>query len=141
MEWTNKLQQGLLTGLVSGLFLGFFMKCAEFISGYRVYRLLLNINFRPFEKEINPSEVLEFLIHLLVSILVAFVYIMLTKNKTPFFKKLITALIVITPVIILYFPLTSLGSSQVDSITFIGFTIWTLGHLLYACILAAMAKG
>lgn len=141
MEWSKfKVKQGLAAGLLSGLFLGLFMKYIEFLSGYRVYRLLLNINFRPVERKINPPEYVEFLIHLLVSILVATVFTMLVKKSAPLMKRMLTSVIVIIPAILLYFPLTSLGGSQVDSISIIGFTLWTLGHLLYAWILAAVVK-
>lgn len=141
MEWARpKVKLGMAAGLLSGLFLGFFMKYIELVSGYKVYRLLLNINFEPVERNINPPEYLEFLIHLMVSILVACVFTMLVKRKAAFSKRLLTAVIVIIPAILLYFPLTSLGSSQVDSISVIGFTLWTIAHLLYACTLAAAAK-
>ncbi|MFP3786948.1 hypothetical protein, partial [Burkholderia sp. SIMBA_024] len=38
---------GILTGILSGVVLGFFLKTIQFYTGEKVYTLLLNIDFVP----------------------------------------------------------------------------------------------
>lgn len=49
------------------------MKFIQSITSLKVYTLLLNVDYIPFLKELKLSEVVEFGLHMLISIMLAFV--------------------------------------------------------------------
>ncbi|PWW29578.1 hypothetical protein DFO73_104218 [Cytobacillus oceanisediminis] len=63
--------KGILSGFVSGIFLGLFLKVIEVMSGVKVYTLLLNVDYIPILKNYSFPEFVEFLLHLIISVIVA----------------------------------------------------------------------
>ncbi|CAM3958823.1 hypothetical protein [Mesobacillus zeae] len=60
--------KGAAAGLVSGVFLGLFLKVIEFSTSEKVYTLLLNVDYVPVLKRYQFSELVEFVLHLIVSV-------------------------------------------------------------------------
>ncbi|MBM7603476.1 putative membrane protein YagU involved in acid resistance [Metabacillus crassostreae] len=135
-----KLKTGLFTGLISGVILGLFLKSSQMITGHKVYTLLLNIDFL-YNKPL--PEMIEFVLHLLISVIIGIVYISICdfKGLVRFKEKFILSLILTAPTFLLYFPLTILAIKNTPSVSNISaISLWVIGHLLYALILPISFK-
>lgn len=130
-----KIKTGLITGLISGVILGLFLKLSQMITGHKVYTLLLNIDFL-YNKPL--PEMIEFVLHLLISIIIGIVFVSICELKglVKFKEKFILSLILTSPTFLLYFPLTVLAIKNTPSVSNIpAISLWIIGHLLYALIL------
>src|SRR5699024_12440590 len=64
---------GFLSGIISGAIIGVLFNVIESITGVKVYRLLVNIYFIAIVGEIQFSEGIEFLFHLIVSVILTYI--------------------------------------------------------------------
>ncbi|WP_433749373.1 hypothetical protein [Falsibacillus pallidus] len=135
-------KSSLAIGTISGVFLGLSLKLVQALTGINVYTLLLNIDFIPIAGKVDYPEYVEFLIHLGTSILIVWVYLKVLYRFTYFsINKWILAFLMIIPPILLYFPLSALAEKPVPNWhDWPAILIWSAGHLLYALLIAAMAK-
>ncbi|WP_054027821.1 hypothetical protein [Bacillus sp. FJAT-28004] len=124
---------GITAGAVSGIVLGFTMKLLEQLTGSAVYVLLLNIDFikwLPYEQ----TELLEFILHLAVSIPLGIIYLsLLSLWRSPIGLSLGMSLAVACCT---WIPLTQL-SERTPATSDVEAMIWWLsGHLLYGAVLS-----
>lgn len=122
-----------LTGSVTGLVLGFFLKGVQLFTGEGVYTLLLNVDFIPVINQVRWPEWIEFFFHLIVSFFIATGFFnILPKIKRPY----VTASLLTIPAVLLYFPLSALAHKPVPEMNDLqAFGWWAAGHILYALIL------
>jgi len=130
-----RILQGLVTGLISGTVLGLFLKLVETLTKLKVYTLLLNIDFIYIG---YIPEILEFIIHLAVSVIIGIIFVFFTHSLKLIQMKqqVLLSCFLTLPTVFLYFPLTILSIKETpDILDFTAILWWTLGHLLYALIL------
>ena len=65
----------------SGVALGLFLNLIESVIGLKVYTLLLNVDYIPILKNFKLSELIEFLLHLVVSVVLSLVIHVYLVNK------------------------------------------------------------
>ncbi|WP_391118155.1 hypothetical protein [Psychrobacillus sp. L3] len=132
-----KLKKGLLNasldGIISGILLTIFFKSVEYLTTYKVYTLLLNVDYIPFLNQYKLTEIVEVILHLIVSVALSMcLYILVHYMKMTSQRKIILIYIFVCFIFgILIFPTTAL-STRTPSITSIpSLTYWLAGHLLY----------
>lgn len=128
--------------MVAGLILTLFFKIIQSITEYKVYTLLLNIDYIPFLNRILLPEIVEVALHLIVSIALSIVifFIILTQQiksaSRIFFFCICTSFIIGA----CYFP-TTLLSDRTPSINSIpSLAYWLLGHVLYGFTLGILLQ-
>ena len=135
-----KVLDAFFIGILSGGLMGLLLKLVEYKTEVRVYTLLLNVDFIPIIGQINWSEPIEFIYHLLISIAVAFVFIYLA-DREPQLKLWLISFILCLPTIILYFPLSNLALKEVPAWNdWIAFSFWSIAHFFYAWSLPILYK-
>lgn len=130
-----RIFQGAVTGLISGTVLGLFLKLVETITNLKVYTLLLNIDFIYIG---YIPEILEFIVHLAVSVMIGIIFVFLTHflKLVKVKQQVLLSCFLTVPTVFLYFPLTILSIKETpELLDFTAILWWTLGHLLYALIL------
>ena len=136
---SRKISNSLYIGVLSGILLGLLLKVIESVSQIRVYTLLLNVDFIPLIGQVEWSEPMEFLFHVVISICIAFAFIFLAdilKLQTSLPKLWLLSLILCLPTLGLYFILSSLAIKEVPAWNdWLAFTYWTIAHLIYAWVL------
>ncbi|MFC6038197.1 hypothetical protein ACFPYN_01905 [Paenisporosarcina macmurdoensis] len=139
MTTKHKIISTLYMGIASGILLGLLLKLVEFVSQIRVYTLLLNVDFIPFIGQIEWSEPIEFLFHVIVSICIAYVFIYLAELlhfKKSLLKLWLLSFILCLPTLGLYFILSVSAIKEVPAWNdWLAFTYWTIAHLIYAWVL------
>ncbi|MDO6657698.1 hypothetical protein [Anaerobacillus sp. 1_MG-2023] len=135
---SGKIKLGLLAGTISGIALGLILKVIQITTGKLVYTLLLNIDFIPIIGNINWPELIEFVFHLIISLIIGVVF---SLGSSRFFsnKKVyqaIFAYVLTLPTVFLYFPLTYFAIKPTpDLFDLVAIGYWTIGHFIYAAIL------
>jgi len=135
---SGKIKSGLIAGTIAGIALGFILKGIEAVTGKLVYTLLLNVDFIPIIGDIKWSEWIEFLFHLLISLIIGVVYSIGNSRYFPNQKKAqaIFAYVLTLPTVFLYFPLTYLAIKPTPDLWDVtAISYWTFGHLIYAALL------
>lgn len=129
-------------GLISGILLGLFLKLVENLTGILVYTLLLNIDFIPGIGSVKWAESIEFVIHLLVSILIGFVFVFLVIKLQigQNIKKLLAlSFLLCLPTFALFFVLSLLAIKEVPAWNdWTAFGYWTFAHLFYVWTIATL---
>lgn len=136
--------KALYLGVVSGILLGLLLKLIETLTTVRVYTLLLNIDFIPIIGGVAWGETVEFFFHVMVSIIIAFVFVYLVirlRIEKSFPKLLFLSFILCLPTFGLYFLLSSLAIKEVPAWNdWLAFTYWSVAHLLYVWVLPVLYK-
>ncbi|KAF0818847.1 hypothetical protein KIS4809_2138 [Bacillus sp. ZZV12-4809] len=127
----------IFTGMLSGIFLGLFLKMIEISTDIKVYTLLLNVDYFPILKNYNFPESIEFVFHLVISgILAVCLFFIINKyrwNRT----QIITRTLFITFIIgVLLYPTTALSVRTPELTSISAMFFWLLGHLLYGLLLS-----
>ncbi|KYG59087.1 hypothetical protein H1Q58_10550 [Planococcus maritimus] len=138
-----KILKGLWIGFWSGLILGLLMKWMQAVTGIQNYELLLNIDFIPLLNQVNWSELMEFVFHLIISLVIGIVYVYIAKRRSYTFGQLtIISLVLTLPTYFLFFPLSMLAvEADVPEPTDVGaFLYWILAQLTYALLLPILYK-
>ena len=132
----------IFVGILSGIVLGLLLKLIESISQIHIYTLLLNVDFIPIINQIEWSEPIEFLFHIVISICISFVFIFfadLLNLQNSLGKLWLLSLILCLPTLGLYFVLSLLAVQEVPAWNdWQVFTYWTIAHLIYAWVLALL---
>jgi len=71
MVTSEGMQKSVLYGIVSGIVLTIFMKMIEQLTLYKVYTLLLNVDYIPILNRYQFSEIIEVGFHIAISIVLS----------------------------------------------------------------------
>ena len=136
MHGHDVLTRGSVAGLIAGIWLGLFFKAMEVIFGIKVYTLLLNIDYIPILKELTFPEIVEFSLHLVISIALAIVLLYVIARYKWGKRQIIFRTIVICLVIGAFlYPTTALSERTPPITSISAILFWLLGHILYALVL------
>ena len=139
---SRNIINSIFVGILSGIVLGLLLKLIESISQIHIYTLLLNVDFIPIINQIEWSEPIEFLFHIVISICISFVFIFfadLLNLQNSLGKLWLLSLILCLPTLGLYFVLSLLAVQEVPAWNdWQVFTYWTIAHLIYAWVLALL---
>jgi hypothetical protein len=140
MIFKTFLYKGTISGIIAGMLLGASLKIVQAVTGHQVYTLLLNVDFIPVIGRISWPEYIEFIFHLLVSIILGIIFYYLAgKWRLKNDQSLYLAAALTIPALSLYFPLTILAVKEVpETDDWTAFSYWTGGHLLYLVSLTKM---
>ncbi|WP_231687846.1 hypothetical protein [Bacillus sp. FJAT-27251] len=131
----------ILAGTISGIMLGLFLKLVEEMTGLRVYTLLLNVDYIPVLKAIPLPETIEFLLHLLVSIILSFCLAVFLSAKSWSPRRdgwFVFAFCIFIG--LLLFPTTALSDRTPELGSLPALVFWLIGHALYGALLALLLK-
>ncbi|MBY6036240.1 hypothetical protein KUV80_06230 [Fictibacillus nanhaiensis] len=131
----NRLYQWVFFGSIAGTLLACFFFILEKVWSIRLYTFLVNIDFLPLPREIIFSAPLQFVLHIVISvILIAFVDRMYQKGyKRPY----IVAIMINSIMALTFFPLYNFAVTKpFFPPLLLPFILWFIGHLLYACLIA-----
>ncbi|XKH49428.1 hypothetical protein LG275_07175 [Chryseomicrobium palamuruense] len=129
----DKAGRILLVGLVSGLVLNYYFKFIEWLTGDKVYTLLLNVDYFPFLKNYTFPEWIEISFHMVVSFALAFIYAWLWKRwNKPFLYTVLTALLIG----LIIYPTTGFSDRTPEVTDLSALAWWQTGHLLYGWLVA-----
>ncbi|MHA6260143.1 hypothetical protein ACXYMX_09530 [Sporosarcina sp. CAU 1771] len=133
----NGIIKSIVYGVVSGVFLTLLFKQIEQVTLYRVYTLLLNVDYIPILNEYQLSESIEVLFHLIVSVAVSIcLYIALIILKLDSKKKAIYFSIAVCTLIGgLLYPTTAFSERTPEITSLPSIFYWLVGHALYGCLL------
>ncbi|WP_342512868.1 hypothetical protein MKY34_20050 [Sporosarcina sp. FSL K6-1522] len=134
------LHQAVVSGLFSGLFLATMLKIIEQITHFKVYTLLLNIDYIPYIKNFVFPEIIEVGFHLIISIaLTGSLHLLITHRKVFTRKKIIvmcTSLCFFIGVAL--FP-TTMFSDKTPALSSIpSLAYWLIGHIAYGYVLGEL---
>ncbi|MBM7662332.1 phosphoglycerol transferase MdoB-like AlkP superfamily enzyme [Bacillus mesophilus] len=135
----NIFIRGTIAGIISGTILGLFLKAIEQTVGTKVYTLLLNVDYIPYVKDLTLSEPIEFIMHLIISIILGIGLLYLVKRNKWSNREILIRVTIISFVIgILLYPTTAL-SVRTPSITSIeAIVFWLIGHIGYGSVLGSL---
>ncbi|MFA1642247.1 hypothetical protein AB5N96_05190 [Chryseomicrobium imtechense] len=129
----DKAGRILLVGLVSGLVLNYYFKFIEWLTGDKVYTLLLNVDYFPILKNYTFPEWIEISFHMVVSFALAFIYAWLWKRwNKPFLYTVLTALLIG----LIIYPTTGFSGRTPEVTDLSALAWWQTGHLLYGWLVA-----
>ncbi|MBO0601387.1 hypothetical protein I2483_06910 [Sporosarcina sp. E16_3] len=134
------LQKAGLYGLVSGLFLAALLKIVEYITHFKVYTLLLNVDYIPYINTFIFPELVEVGFHLIVSIALAIcLYLLIVYRKVSSRKKIIFLSTFVCFIIgIALFPTTTFSDRTPAFSSIPSFSYWIGGHIMYGYILGIL---
>ncbi|MBY0163765.1 hypothetical protein [Paenibacillus lautus] len=136
MRSTWKLNRPVWAGIAAGILLGLFLKIIEHITSLEVYTLLLNIDYVPVLKELKLSELVEFALHLVISVLLSIALaIFLKQKKWSRGRSLSWVSLVCLTVGLLLYPTTVLSDRTPELSDPAALLFWLAGHLLYGIAL------
>ena len=132
----NAKIQPLVGGLISGIVLGLFLKLVQSITSIKVYTLLLNVDYIPILKEFKLFEVVEFGLHMVISIGLAFVLNFYIIKKSLGKEALHRFVIRVSLIVgLLLFPTTLLSERTPPITSAYAFLFWMAGHWIYGLVL------
>jgi len=134
------LLRAVLYGLVSGLFLAALLKIIEDFTQFKVYTLLLNVDYIPYIKTFVFPEYIEVGFHLIVSIVLSIcLYLLIINLKISSRKKIIIVCTFICFIIgAALFPTTTFSDRTPAFTSIPSFSYWILGHIMYGCIMGIL---
>ncbi|MEK4714395.1 MULTISPECIES: hypothetical protein [unclassified Sporosarcina] len=134
------LQRAFLYGLISGLFLAALLKIIEHITRFKVYTLLLNVDYIPYIKTFVFPELVEVGFHLIVSIALSIcLYLMIINGKISSSRKIIVLCTFVSFIIgVAIFPTTTFSDRTPAFTSIPSFSYWIVGHIMYGCIMGIL---
>lgn len=128
-------------GLVSGAALGLFLKAVELRTSYRVYTLLLNVDYIPILNRMQLPELVEFTLHLLISVVISVLLVWLLRSRPwrPIYSTCVVIAVGLFIGLLLY-PTTLLSERTPDLTSMPAFLWWLLGHGLYGLLLGLFLR-
>jgi hypothetical protein len=134
------LQRAVLYGLISGLFLAALLKIVEHITRFKVYTLLLNVDYIPYVNTFVFPELVEVGFHLIVSLALAIcLYLLIVYRKISSRKKIIFLCTFVCFIIGAALFSTTTFSDRTPAFTSIpSFSYWIVGHIMYGYILGIL---
>ncbi len=116
-----------------------FLRIIQSITNLKVYTLLLNVDYVPILKDMHLPEIVEFGLHLVISVILAFgvnLYIFkeeLQKEKIPGFVIKIGLVVGL-----LLYPTTLLSDKTPEITSSFSLLFWMAGHGLYGAVLGKL---
>lgn len=143
MITTLGIRKSILYGVVSGILLTIILKLIEILTLYKVYTLLLNVDYIPFINQFAFPEIIEVSFHIIVSIILSVcLYILITYLKITSEKKILylcTGFCIFVGAAL--FPTTSF-SDRTPAITSLpSLFYWIAGHAIYGYSLGVLLAG
>ena len=136
---SRKIFYTLVYSLIAGIFLGFFMKWLQDVTGYKVYTLLMNVDYIPILKEYIFPEWIEFTFHLIIAVILAYAIVWVAWKKHYTRKQLIRFTIVVNIIIaIALYPTTALSDRTPALFSFPSFGLWLVAHIAYGIVLGVL---
>lgn len=136
MRSTWKLPRPVWAGIAAGILLGLFLKIIEHITSLEVYTLLLNVDYVPLLKELKLSELVEFTLHLVISVLLSIALAIFLKQKNwSRGQSLSLVSLACLAVGLLLYPTTVLSDRTPELSDPAALLFWLAGHLLYGIAL------
>jgi hypothetical protein len=130
------MKQWIPAGITAAIGLGVFLRAIEQITGSKVYTLLLNVDYIPVLNRVERYEIIEFSLHVIVSLLLAgVVWAILKRRSWSGQQKAIFTLTVSLLIGVLLYPSTLLSSRTPELYDITAILWWMLGHLLYGFLL------
>ncbi|WLR57214.1 hypothetical protein LC048_10315 [Mesobacillus subterraneus] len=113
-----------------------FLKLSQSITSIKVYTLLLNVDYIPILKDFKLSEVVEFGLHMVIAIVLAFGLNFYITRKN-FQKETISRFVIRVSLIVglLLYPTTLLSERTPPITSANAFLFWMAGHWIYGFIL------
>ncbi|SEM25807.1 hypothetical protein SAMN04488688_110212 [Paenibacillus sp. cl141a] len=131
-----KLNWPVWAGIAAGILLGLFLKIIEHITSLEVYTLLLNVDYVPLLNELKLSELVEFALHLVISILLSIALAIFLKQKNWSRRRsLFWVSLACLAVGLLLYPTTVLSDRTPELSDPAALLFWLAGHLLYGIAL------
>ena len=138
----NNMLRPITASLLAGILLGLFLKFVEPVTGLKVYTLLLNVDYIPILKDIKVSEIIEFLLHLIVSVVLGvLLHIYLINKEFPIKQKVKFVVKVSLLIGLFLFPTTMLSDRTPVITSAYSFFFWMVGHGLYGIVLGKLISG
>ena len=135
----RKIFHTFVYSLIAGVFLGFFMKWMQDVTGYKVYTLLMNVDYIPILKEYIFPAWVEFMFRLIIAVMLAYVILWIAWKKHYTRKRLIRFTIVVNSIIaIALYPTTALSERTPALFSFPSFGLWLVAHIAYGIVLGAL---
>lgn len=135
----RKIFYTFVYSLIAGIFLGFFMKWLQDVTGYKVYTLLMNVDYIPILKEYTFPAWIEFTFHLIVAVILAYAIVWVAWKKHYTRKRLIQFTIVVNIIIaIVLYPTTALSNRTPALFSFPSFGLWLVAHIAYGIVLGIL---
>lgn len=124
----------LVNGLLAGLGLAAFLALGDSLFGTNTFPVLMDVSYVPGMETFPP--IAELLIHLAISMVVAFFLMHFYPRQSGFGQvKYLSGWVLAFAVAFIPFSLLS-----ASPMTWAGFGIWVLGHLLYTIMLAVQVR-
>lgn len=131
-----KLNRPVWAGIAAGILLGLFLKIIEHITLMEVYTLLLNVDYVPLLNELKLSELVEFALHLVISVLLSIALAIFLKQKNWSRRRsLFWVSLACLAVGLLLYPTTVLSDRTPECSDPAALLFWLAGHLLYGIAL------
>ena len=136
---SRKIFYTLVYSLIAGIFLGLFMKWLQDVTGYKVYTLLMNVDYIPILKEYIFPAWIEFTFHLIIAVILAYAIVWVAWKKHYTRKQLIRFTIVVNIIIaIALYPTTALSDRTPALFSFPSFGLWLVAHIAYGIVLGVL---
>ncbi|WP_139491037.1 hypothetical protein [Brevibacillus dissolubilis] len=119
----------LVNGLLAGMILAAFLALCDGIFQTSTFQVLIDTSYVPYLEGLHP--IVELGIHLLISILVTFLYMFFyPRPRGNTVAKYAGAWML--AFLLLYFPFSLLSG---EAMTIAGWLIWLIGHIIYTLFL------
>ncbi len=116
-----------------------FHEMAARCTGYKVYTLLMNVDYIPILKEYIFPAWVEFMFHLIIAVILAYVIVWVAWKKHYTRKQLIRFTIVVNIIIaIALYPTTALSDRTPALFSFPSFGLWLVAHIAYGIVLGVL---
>lgn len=137
-----RFTQLVWAGIAAGIILGLILNMVEHFTSYKVYTLLLNVDYVPVLKELQLSDLTEFMLHLLISVLLSMALTLFLQQKAWSRKRSMSFVILVCLAVgLLLFPTTALSVRTPALSDLAALAFWLTGHLAYGLALGWMLTG
>ncbi|MFF5995642.1 hypothetical protein AAGS61_12965 [Lysinibacillus sp. KU-BSD001] len=129
----------LVYSIIAGIFLGLLMKWMQYVTGYKIYTLLMNVDYIPIVKEYTFPEWVEFTFHLIIAVILTYVIVWIAWKKSFTSKQLISFTVIVNIVIaIALYPTTALSDRTPPLLSVPSFGLWLVAHIAYGVVLGIL---
>lgn len=127
----------LIISIIAGTIFGLIMLLTQYLTGLKVYTLLMNIDFIPILQRYTFPAVVEFMFHLVICVILTFLLASFMERFHWSVKQIFRYTIGINIAIsVLYYPLTALSDRTPPLTSLPSFLLWVGVHILYGIVLA-----
>ncbi len=120
------LISGLISGTIAGLLLLSAFSYVQLSTDIELMDLLLNLDFISTEE---PNIVVQILLHMLVSIVIATILKWFYVNQSRLYMPVMVVIWII--ITVLYFILSNSAEEPMELQSYIGWTLWSIFHIGY----------